>query len=94
MKDLKKYATRYFVEDWNKEVPQDSGQIMVMPGVIKSADDFGYTDQLVIVSILKHEDGSIESMLALDSESGGPLSKSLTQELLDYLQHYLKEHAH
>lgn len=72
----KKYALRYSVEPWGKTVPETTAGTLVAEGVMVSDDDYGYTDSLLLASIVKDEKGNA-SILILDNEAGEPTLETL-----------------
>lgn len=87
---MHRYKIRYLIEAWDKPAPLDSSK-PVMPGVRVSGNDYGYTDDLFVVSIV--DLGERESFLILSSSEGGPPGREMVEKIIDCLQHYLEEHC-
>lgn len=91
MSDEQIYKIRYSIELWNK--PPDQEFIQVRKNVRVTKTDYGYTDELFLASILKNEDGSVDSVLLLDSEDGPNITKSKLLLIRDAIDHHLKNHV-
>lgn len=87
----RKYAIRYFVQEWNKPVPKDFVGEEVIDGVTMSKSDFGYTDQLVIISIIDDEES--KSFLICDSKEQGPPSRETLIAIREAINHQLEHHT-
>lgn len=85
MGSVRNYKIRYSVESWNKPVEGES--VQKRPGIRVNNTDYGYTDQLFLVSIVG------ESVLMLDSLSGGPPMRETLLMVRDQIDHYLEHHA-
>ena len=88
---VKKYAIRYFVEPWDKPPPSDAD--LVMAGVRASPDNYGYTDSLFLASIIKNVDGSVESVLLMDSDNGPNPSEQMLRLVRDQINLVLRARA-
>jgi hypothetical protein len=88
-----KYPIRYLVEPWNKPIDPDNKQRKsVIPGVTVSTNNYGYTDQILIMSVIVGEDGE-ESVLILDSESKGNIpTRRMLEICIQQCQHILDHH--
>lgn len=91
----RKYKIRYLVEDWNK--PPDWVDVAAtrasIPGVKVSNTDYGYTDRLVVASVIEHPDGTPASVLLCDSKTGGPPDREILEALLKQVQHQIQHHT-
>lgn len=85
----KNYAIRYLVEEWNKP---SNGGVRLMPGITVSPDDHGYTDRLLVVSIL-YDGDEIDSALILDTKTKGPPDREIMEFLKEHIEHYLEHHC-
>jgi hypothetical protein len=88
----RKYRVRYKVQLWNKPVVSETRQ--GPPGVKVSKDDYGYTDEILVVSILKDGEGKTTSMAFFDSVScNGQPPREMMEEIRDQIDHYLEHHC-
>lgn len=71
------YRIRYLIEEWNKP-PEQVEDEPIAPGVRCSKTDYGYADNVVIVSIVKCKHGA-EDLMFLSSET---LAEPTTERLL------------
>lgn len=79
------------VEPWNK--PRENiSERRTIPGVVMSNDNYGYADDVFVVSIIRNGDGSIEFMLLLSSEGFGGPSRELLEGVRDCINHHLEHH--
>ena len=86
-----KYAIRYSVEPWNKVIPAALGR-SVAPGVRMTGTNYGYTDAIFLASIIKTEDGKIDSIVLMDSESGAYPSRDMLLVIKAQIEHHLECH--
>lgn len=67
-----------------------------VPGtdIVRSNENFGYADDVFLVSIARNSDGSIKSFLPM-STVGQPMypPAALVEMVRDYLTHYLEKHC-
>lgn len=61
-----------------------------MPGVVVSADDYGYADSLFVASVMREPDGSIGSVLLMTDE--GRPSEEVLLAVKEQIEHYLENH--
>ena len=86
------YKVRYLVEPWNRP-PENLSDRRPMPGVVVSANNYGYTDTILVVSILRDKQGTPTSVLMLDSDSGGRPNRELLELVRQHIDHYLSNHV-
>jgi hypothetical protein len=100
--DPRSYKVRYFCERWGKPpLQRDIGTEeerearRVAPRVTPSKTDYGYTDTLVLVSILRNQmTGEVESIALFDTDSGnGQPSRDLLEDVSEAIDHYLEHHC-
>jgi hypothetical protein len=87
------YLVRYFIEKWNKPIEEKGPVENVAPGIKIVSPSYGYVDQLFVASIMKDEDGEIESILLLDSEAGKAPSRTTLLAVKEAIEHQLKYHC-
>lgn len=90
------YRRRYCIEDWDKPIPiptlvtrqRKTHNVSAVEG------NWGYTDDVIIVSVLRDENGEVESVGFFDSVSlcGRP-PRELMEKLRDQVIHYLEHHC-
>ena len=88
----KLYQYRYFIE--KGEWPPPENREVIIPGKLSVCrdSDFGYADDLLVVSLVGFEDD--RSYLILSTEDGGgPPSRELLLEIRQHIDHYLAEHV-
>lgn len=85
------YKIRYLIEPWGK--PANSDGKKVLPGVIKSRDNYGYADDIFLASIIRDEKGNVTSIMLIDSVSGAYPSRDMLEMIRDQIDHYLDEHT-
>lgn len=87
------YRVRYFVEEWNKPVPQEDMGGKISEGIRMSKSNYGYTDTLLLVSIVENEGAA--SVMLLDTSTRGQPSlhnaRLAHQAILAYAQKKIKE---
>ena len=85
-----RYRIRYSIEVGDFIKPESVTK--VRPGINLSADDYGYADELVVVSLVGAP--GKRSFLVVSTEDGGgpPLPETL-RELRDYIDHQLEHHS-
>jgi hypothetical protein len=86
-----KYGVRYKVEDWNK--PRPAGGKQVQAGITVSDDDHGYADAVFVASIVRKPNGETESVLLLDSDSGGLPTREMLLLIREAIDHQLECHT-
>lgn len=90
---MRKYKVRYSVEPWNKE-PEVPPRKTVQPGIAVSPNDYGYCDEILVVSILHDIHGEVASLAFFDTKSGcGQPSRKLMEMVRKSINHYLLEHC-
>lgn len=72
------YRYRYLVEPGEWIAPE--GGLKVRSNVTVTSDNYGYTDDLILVSILDTEDGG-KNLLMLSTQDQGPPSRKTLLEL-------------
>jgi hypothetical protein len=91
------YRMRYTIEgDGPYSLPEHNKGTRIQEGLRVSDTDYGYADDVLLVSIMRESDGSIESMLLLTSEDGRDPrrpSPELLREVRAMIDHYLETHA-
>lgn len=97
MSEEHNYRLRYRVDPWGKPLEGIPKQIIPGITVMSNNGNWGYTDDLLMVSVVRLEDGSIESLLLLTSEEAARDALHPTPELLkevrDYIDHWLERHT-
>lgn len=92
MSKKRNYGIRYSVEEWNK--PPENVAEKVAPGITVSNDNYGYTDDIVVVSILKDEFGEIGSMALFSNlMRDKKIPKDVLERLKEEVEHYIKHHS-
>lgn len=87
------YKVRYLVEPWDRP-PSEPPKRTTQPGVALSVNDYGYTDEIMVVSILHDKKGEPISIGLFDSESGcGRPSRRLLELVKKQIEHQLAEHC-
>jgi hypothetical protein len=91
----RKYKIRYFMEFWDKKPDwvDIAATRAVIPGVRPSNTDYGYTDRLVVASIIENPDGTPASVLLCDSKTGGPPDREILEVLAKQIQHQIEHHT-
>ena len=89
---MKSYRIKYKIEvgEWNPITSESDKKPLPGVRILSSGDsDVGYTDSLIICSLIRGDDGNIESSLwAIDPN----LSAKECDELVESLQHHLEHH--
>lgn len=85
---------RYLQEEWGKPVPASSeqGSVQVLDNVTCSGDDYGYADDIFLVSILRDDGGEVESIFMIDTITGQPSKETLLM-IRDQIDHQIAEHT-
>ncbi len=88
-----RYKIRYLVESWNKPpAGEDRGGPKVRSNVTVSRSDHGYTDDIFLASIVRDENGDVESVLLLDSDGPNP-SREILELVKRQNEHHLANHT-
>ena len=93
--DNRRYKFRYMIENWDGPPAGDdlTGSVKVRNGIRASATNYGYTDDLLLMSVTKDEFGQPESILLLDSTDGPNPSRELLELARDQIEHHLRHHC-
>ena len=85
----KSYAIRYLVEEWDQ--PPSAKSTLIADGVRVSEDNYGYTDDILILSCVKQPDGA-ESLLLVGA-NGFDIPRELLEKAKTHIEHHLKHHC-
>jgi hypothetical protein len=86
------YKIRYMVEEWNKPAGSKTRKTE-FDGIKVSTDNYGYTDELLVASILHDEKGEIKSIGLFSSEGRLMPSRKLLEAVKSQIEHQLEHHA-
>lgn len=86
----KNYAFRYFVEPGSWPPPEKATRVAT--GVRVTDDNYGYADNLFVISIVKEDDGC-EHYLMLDTRDQGPPTRQTLLDVRKMIDHYLENHS-
>ncbi len=91
------YKCRYLAEPWNKPIPTDTLLTRMEVNdnsAVVTNNGYGYSDEILVVSMLNDKEGNVSSIALFDSVSKcGRPSKEMITEIRDYLNHYLEAHC-
>lgn len=90
---MKTYRIRYEVKVGDFARP--SGGRCVRPGITVSEDDYGFADELVLVSVVKSPEEPDGNMLMISTEDlpDNVPSQDMLRRIIALCNHYLEKHT-
>jgi hypothetical protein len=94
------YRVRFMMDpDWNRPAPGIEAMERTGPDTLKTSDNYGYADEVVIASLMRDlETGELASVRLCCSEGAvapggeGP-SRAALEAVRDHINHYLEHHC-